>query len=74
AMARIMVDEAEELGARTDEISAAESAQEERLAKALFAVKGTDIPPDATFTLRITDGVVARYPYNGTLSPPKTSF
>lgn len=74
ALARVMEGEYEELAVRLDEITAAESVQEERLARALFAVKGTDIPPDATFTLRITDGVVKRYPYNGTVAPPKTSF
>ncbi len=56
------------------EITAAETVQEERLARALFDVKGTRLPPDATMTLRITDGVMKAYEYNGTLAPPKTSF
>ena len=73
-LARIMENEYPKLTERMEELSAAESVQEERLARALFAVKGTSIPPDATFTLRITDGVVKRYPYNGTLAPPHTSF
>jgi hypothetical protein len=74
ALARIMEEEHQAMSDRLEELSAAESVQEERLAQALFAVQGTSIPPDATFTLRITDGVVARYPYNGTLAPPQTSF
>lgn len=60
--------------ARWDELTAAEGVQQERLAKALFAAFGTDIPPDATFTLRISDGVMKGYPYNGTLAPAFTSF
>lgn len=57
-----------------NEVTAQETVLEGRLAQALFAVYGTQLPPDATFTLRISDGVVAGYEYNGTLAPPYTTF
>ncbi|MEP7196345.1 MAG: S46 family peptidase [Saprospiraceae bacterium] len=49
-------------------------ALEAKIANAVFGVKGTNLPPDATFTLRISDGVVKGYQYNGTTAPYKTSF
>lgn len=45
-----------------------------RLAQARLEVFGTNIPPDATFSLRLSDGVVKGYEYNGTFAPSHTTF
>lgn len=64
----------EELSQRMSTLTSQETVYNQELGRALFEVYGTSIPPDATFTLRITDGVVKGYEYNATEAPAFTTF
>ena len=58
---------AQGLGAREGELN-------RQIGRARFGAYGASVPPDATFSPRITDGIVKGYDYNGTMAPPMTTL
>lgn len=70
-----------EIDKRTTNISHKTSELNNRLAvlnqllgEAIFSLYGDKISPDATSTLRISDGIIKGYEYNGTIAPGKTTY
>ncbi len=58
----------------TKEIASTEQVYDDMLGQVVFKIYGTSIPPDANFTLRISDGVLKSFDYNGTIAPTVTTF
>ncbi len=57
-----------------DEVEGPMRKEGQRVAQAVFAVKGTSVYPDATFTLRLSVGVVKGYVERGKTIPWSTDF
>lgn len=57
-----------------EKVQSVESAASQKIGKARFEVYGKNVYPDATFTLRLTFGIVKGYPMNGTLAAPMTTY
>ncbi len=73
-LARVIDPLARPIGRQETALENEEAKNDELVARALLAVFGNTVAPDATFSLRISDGEVARYPYNGTFGQPFTTF
>ncbi len=63
-----------ELQKQAKEITDTEQVYDDMLGQVVFHFYGTTIPPDANFTLRISDGVLKSFDYNGTMAPTVTTF
>lgn len=72
--AEILVSRFEKAGKAFSDSGEKRKKLEEKIANQVFKVYGSDLPPDATFTLRISDGVIKAYDYNGTKAPAITTY
>ncbi|MHC4851539.1 MAG: S46 family peptidase [Planctomycetota bacterium] len=72
--ARVMLPARRKNVARWRELQAQQNVQGTLIGQALFEVYGNKVSPDATFTLRFSDGVVKGFPFNGTIAPHETTF
>jgi len=57
-----------------EDIRSTEKNLNRRLSRARRAIYGAQIPPEASFTLRISGGIVKGYSFNGAAAPPFTNF
>ena len=72
--ANILINRYKEASSAFSSSSPYRKSLESKIANQAFNVLGTSLPPDATFTLRISDGLVKSYDYNGTKAPVITTY
>lgn len=65
---------ATKISQKTSELNNRLAVLNQLLGEAIFSLYGDKISPDATSTLRISDGVIKGYEYNGTIAPGKTTY
>ncbi len=68
------MDKINELLPKVNELYSTAENLNRMLGEMYFKVYGTNFSPDATSSLRISDGVIKGYEYNGTLAPGKTTY
>ena len=72
--AREVNQKSDELRKKFTEISNSLEVLHQALGELIFSIYGSNIAPDATSTLRISDGTIKGYEYNGTIAPGKTTY
>lgn len=63
-----------QLQKQMQEITDTEGIYDDMLGEVIVKVYGTELPPDANFTLRLSDGTLKAFEYNGTVAPFFTTF
>src|SRR6185436_21193073 len=74
ALARELDAEARRLRKTYEEVQGIEAAAQQKIAEARFKMYGTQVYPDATFTLRLSYGAVAAWNEAGARVEPFTRF
>lgn len=67
-------DEYDKLQKENKELDETQAVLNQELGKLIVELFGDQMPPDATLTLRLSDGLIKGYEYNGTIAPGKTTY
>jgi len=73
-LAKTLVPEYMDASIKMGKATQANKVAKEKIISMQFALEGLKSPPDASLSLRIADGKVKRYDYNGTIAPYKTTY